>query len=347
MTKLRDAGHSAESESASRAGCPLAPAKRLLPDVIYPAEAYAAPPNFAIVACYFNPEAYRSKRANIDVFIRHLDRSMMEYRVIECAFGNDAFDLPQSPKIIHVRTRDVMWQKERLLNIGFRSLPPNVSKVAWLDADILFERSDWALAASLALDEYPVIQLFSDVVRLPRFADWFSGDGEAWESFAKVWRRDPGMMTSGNFFLHGHTGFGWAARRAVLSEYGLYDACISGSADHLMAHAFCSDPTSECVSEILGCNSKHFVHFESWARAVGQEVRGRLGVIEGTILHLWHGETLNRQYLRRNKELASFDFDPRADIRVNSDGCWEWATRKSALHAWARNYYVSRREDAT
>jgi hypothetical protein len=53
----------------------------------------------------------------------------------------------------------------------------------------------------------------------------------------------------------------------------------------------------------------------------------------------------DRRYVDRNQELAGFGFDPAADVRVGSDGCWEWANRKPALHRWAAAYLSRRRED--
>jgi hypothetical protein len=53
----------------------------------------------------------------------------------------------------------------------------------------------------------------------------------------------------------------------------------------------------------------------------------------------------NRRYSQRNKELVELAFDPKQDIRISDTGCWEWASDKPELHAWARRYFVERRED--
>ncbi len=61
--------------------------------------------------------------------------------------------------------QDWIWQKERLLNILLDRLPKRITKVAWLDADLLFLNSDWARLASESLETWAAIQLF-DYVRI-------------------------------------------------------------------------------------------------------------------------------------------------------------------------------------
>src|SRR5262245_44135836 len=179
--------------------------------LIRPADCYEPADDFWIVASYFNSAGFRSKLANFELFRERIERSGLSLLTIECAFGDRPFELASQANVLHMRGRDVMWQKERLLNVAMAALPPECKKVAWLDADILFERSDWAVAASKMLDEFPVLQLFDHVVRLPRGQVEFVGDGDTWESFASVCHRDPQLLLRGDFAAHGHSGFAWAA----------------------------------------------------------------------------------------------------------------------------------------
>jgi hypothetical protein len=304
---------------------------------------YRPPPDLAVVTCYFNPDGYRSKRENFAAFWEPLDRAGLTVAVVECVFGDGPFEL-SDPGVRHVRGRDVMWQKERLLNLGIAGLPSHVRKVAWLDADVLFTNPGWAADAARLLDEYPVVQLFDTAVRLPRGTIADDDRGERYPSFAAVLAREPHRLLAGDFAAHGHTGFAWAARREVLA-HGLYDACIAGSGDHMMAHAFAGDWESPCVDRILGPANRHRKWFSNWGQKVYNRVRARVGCVPGTLLHLWHGAVADRRYADRNRELAGFGFDPARDVRVGPAGCWEWASRKPALHAWARRYFAGRRED--
>jgi hypothetical protein len=306
---------------------------------------YQATDDLWIVTAYFNADGYQTKRRNYESFYRPIEQGGLHFSTVECAFGNRAFELGPSPNVLQVRGRDVMWQKERLLNFAIARLPERCRKVAWLDGDILFERADWAVEAARLLDKYPVVQLFDRAIRLPRGRTYFDGAGDVWEGFAAVYQKHPQLLLRGDFAAHGHTGFAWAARRDWLTKHGLYDACIAGSGDHMMAHALCGDWTSRCIERIIGSNNHHREFFAAWCKSLYRDIRACLGCVSGTILHLWHGDIGYRRYVRRNQELAGFGFDPAADLRPGESGCWEWNSDKPALHRWAREYFGQRLED--
>src|SRR5208282_413882 len=124
---------------------------------------------------------------------------------------------------------DVMFQKERLLNVAISGLPSDCRKVAWLDCDVLFQNPDWLAHTSKLLDRFALVQPFQEVVLLPKGKICSSGESvPCAESFASVFRSAPTKHLAGNFWKHGHTGFAWAARRDLLVSHGLYDACVAG-----------------------------------------------------------------------------------------------------------------------
>ncbi len=308
--------------------------------------------DFCVVTSFFNPCGYETRLNNFRLFRDGLERARVPWLVVECAFGDAPFVLEESPNVLRVRGRDLMWQKERLLNIALEHLPATFRKVAWIDCDVIFENEDWVAETARALEDYSVVQLFDCVVRLPRTHNldesnesFHSAAGESYAGFASVYQRDPHLLKKADFERHGHTGFAWAARRELLARHGLYDACVAGSGDHLMAHALCGDLRDECVGRVLGHDSRHLKHFAAWANGIRADVCGRVGFVRGTLLHLWHGDKRNRRYLSRNRRLASFDFDPARDLRKGQSGCWEWASAKPELHRWLVDYFDGRAED--
>ena len=299
------------------------------------------------VTCLFNPSGYRTKATNFAVFRAALAAQGVPLLTVDCAFGDEPFALPAAADVIHVRARDVMWQKERLLNLAVVALPPDCTKLAWLDADILFANPRWAEETERLLDRFAVAQPFARVVRLPRGHPRHLGAGDRWRSAGHVYARQPNLLLSGDFAAHGHTGFAWAARRDWVAAHGLYDACVAGSGDHMMAHAFAGDWSSRCIERILGPapGNAHRAWFETWCRRVYPSIRAGIGVTPGEIHHLWHGETARRRYVLRNRELADFQFDPAADLRLGPSGAWEWSAAGGRLRAWAVDYFDQREED--
>jgi hypothetical protein len=313
--------------------------------VVRPAPRYQASPDLWVVTCYFNPRRYKTKRENYERFAAPLRAAGLPLVTVECAFPWTGFELEEGRRVIRLQTRDVMWQKERLLNVVISQLPAEATKVAWLDCDVAFSNPSWARETSERLETFPVVQLFEKAVRLPRGHGAYTGEGDVWKGFAASLVSDPDALFSGRFDRHGHTGFAWAARRDFLQGHGLYDTCVAGSGDHLMAHAFCGDWDSTCIDRIVGGEGPHRARFQDWSRGIYPSVRARLAHVSGTVLHFWHGEFAHRRYVDRNRELADFGFDPGTDLRMASNGCWEWASPKPELHRWAVEYFGSRRED--
>jgi hypothetical protein len=72
---------------------------------------------------------------------------------------------------------------------------------------------------------------------------------------------------------------------------------------------------------------------------------GQAGVLDGSVLHLWHGDVGHRRYRERHDGLRHYDFDPFADIALDDNGAWRWNSDKPAMHEYVRAYFAARRED--
>lgn len=348
-----------------------------------PAAAYAPCDDLWIVTTYYNPAGYRTKRENYERFAAPLRAAGIPLVTVECAFGAEPFELAASPHVIQVRASNVMWVKERLINLAIARLPDHVTKVAWLDADILFTNSEWARQTSALLDRWPLAQPHDRVGRMARGQLTFAGASRC--SFACQLQRRPESARLGGA-AHGQPGIAWAARRDLIAKHGLYDAAIIAGGDELFAHAAGGGLNSRCVRGITGAYLRYrsplmdkglnrllripwprwladwyllrpqalpgtapdeplFAHFLRWAQPLAVEVQGRIGCAPGMALHLWHGDPVNRQYSSRNAILQRHRFDPAADLCLNAAGLWEWAGTKSELHREVKAYFTSRRED--
>ncbi|MBN3879904.1 hypothetical protein [Nostoc sp. JL23] len=280
-------------------------------------------------------------------FRERIEASRLKLIIVECAFNEQEFTLNNSSKdtiIIKVKATDVMWQKERLLNIALSQLPTACKKVAWIDCDLLFNNSEWAVEASKLLDIFPVIQLFEIGIRLPKDQEIYRGEGEIWQSFASIYQDKPNHIYKG-YINHGHSGFAWAARKDLLLKHKLYDAAIVGGGDEYMVHAMCGAWYSICVARNLGKSKYHFNYFINWAENFYKDVSGQVGCVSGSVFHLWHGDSKDRQHLERNIQLHISNFDPKNDISIDENGCWKWNSEKTYMHQWIKEYFLQRKED--
>src|SRR5262245_24288280 len=92
------------------------------------------------ITCYFNPVGYRRRLENYLTFRQRLRAPLI---TVELSYG-ETFQLARGSAeiLIQLRGQDVLWQKERLLNVALAAVPPACDKIAWLDCDVVFERSD-------------------------------------------------------------------------------------------------------------------------------------------------------------------------------------------------------------
>ena len=313
---------------------PVAP-KRVEIDATLPTGLYEAVDDLWIVTAYFNPAGYRTRRANHDLFAQRIVESGLRLLTVECALGEAAFELPESPDVLRVRARTVLWHKERLLNLGIARLPPECTKVAWLDGDILFDNPAWAVETSRLLDDHAVVQPFVCPLRMLEGGRRARDPHRRGFAVSRAARSHLGRIRDrrGCTARPGSRG---RPQRRVIADAGLYDAMVAGGGDHVMAHAFGGGWSSVCIDVILGPDSAYRRHAQAWIARLPADALGSMAFVEGTAFHLWHGKPEHRAYKARHEELRRFDYDPATDIRPGPGGCWEWASAKPELHSLGR-----------
>ena len=96
-----------------------------------------------VITSYFNPMRSRRRLANYRTFRSRLNAPLF---TVELSFDG-RFELTPSDAdhLIQLSGGDIMWQKERLLNIALGAVPGDVEDVAWIDCDLVFE-STWLAA---------------------------------------------------------------------------------------------------------------------------------------------------------------------------------------------------------
>ena len=298
---------------------------------------------------YYNPMKYESRLNNYKIFSRNIGVPLV---TVELSFGGQ-LQLTESDAdiLIQIEEGDIMFQKERLLNIALSQVPADVSCVAWVDCDLCLSNG-WGDKAIAALEDYPLIQLFSRFYDLPKNSlpddiDTLSLPanvpvGKFLASGASAY--DACNIPSSGRYTGGHLfGIAWAGRAEVLRACNFYDACIVGSGDRASAYAAMGQ--FEAAKKHMEMNEKRWDHYREWAEILHRQVRGRLGFIDSNVYHLWHGDLADRNYIDRHTGFRIFDFDPNEDIALTASGSWRWNSDKPEMHAYLRRYFQLRNED--
>lgn len=298
------------------------------------------PNDLAVVSCHFNPCNYQTRDRNLRKFLAGMQAHDIPVFMVELAFPSQSFSTPSVNWVLRLRGNDVMWHKERLINILLPTLPNQYTKIAWVDADILFPDRTWYRTASGLLDEFDIIQLF-DTARQTTSQGAFVRQVQGLAAYVADGGADPFKFDTSRTW----PGLAWAARRELLAAHGLFDKIIVGGGDTYISIASFGplDPWSGWHAQQLA--PKLRADWATWGQNFFRDVGGRVGFVPIQITQLGHGSRLNRQYVRRLQLLIDHDFNPSADLTKDNQGVWQWATDKRSFRLAVKQYFIDRRED--
>ncbi len=290
------------------------------------------PNDLVATCCFFNPANYASRRRNYDVFRREFDKSGIKLLTIELLFDGQETHFADYDGVLTIRGGDVLWQKERLLQIGIDKLvTEGYGNVVWVDADLVFGQNDWPLRMLQSLESHDCVQSYDLLHSRYTYTEWER------VAFAK------------DQTTHS-VGGSWAGTATFWKAVPLFQHCIVGGGDHVMAHVFLdfknSKPEEWRYDTVTTSqfNQPMKAKILQWARDSWGD--WRVGYVEDLTAHLLeHGNEGRRYYTERHAILA--DFNPDIDVVCEPDGPWRWATNNLPLRNGVANYFQDRMEDAT
>lgn len=289
--------------------------------------------DLAIISCHYNPCNYIATRRNYDAFCRFLKRcGDPPHYTVELSFSTYRETL-SGPNVFHLRTNSVLWHKEALLNWVEKHVPPQYTKIAWIDTDVITHDKAWLEKTSAALDEFPLVQMFKVWTRLG-----LTGEVEhVNEGFAYMLCTKPEQINSDRWYT---TGGAWAARREFFKECGVYDAGLVGSGDAWMACGLASRP------DIVRNKIPHQFyesHYTPWLRKAYRYVRGYIGYVDVETLHFHHGTLECRNYAGR-EEISNL-VKLGEDVVRDENGLWSWVDLNNEAHRRMCEMFAARKED--
>lgn len=275
----------------------------------------------AVVMCLFDFVGWKSWPARFEeAKRRHLANGLTVFDV-EVGMGPSA--RTSAARYIQATERNVLWQKERLWNLIESGLPPQFDKVAFIDADVVFDDPHWAEKIEQVLDSAVVAQPFSEC---------HAGRGSQ-ECACKVF--------SERGHCHGAPGFSWAARRDWLREIGgVYEHNITGGGDAVFALAVLGVDWGVMFRQL---SPAQFMHAKAYVRKASP--KGKVAWVEGAIRHLNHGTVRSRRYAERNVATIAAGYDPERDVTIDENGLLAWTREDVFLQQSLWSYFRKRDDD--
>jgi hypothetical protein len=286
-----------------------------------------------IIVVISNPCLYEKRYTLFREFIKRMEEEQhVCVYVVELIYKNQSFVVtdPLNKNHLQIKTDIPIWHKENMINLGVKLLPPDYKAFAWIDADIEFDNTSWALDTLKILNgSKDVVQLFSHCVDMDNAGDNLmihTGFGYSYNKGKK--HKD--------FW---HPGYAWAITRSAYEKIGgLYDKGVLGSGDSIMALS--------CVGKCKEIQNKEYSddYNNSMVLFQNKAKRLRLGYTPGIIRHYYHGSKANRNYTERWKILMKHKYSPVQHLTYDSMGLLI-PTISDEFIKDIYNYFLERKED--
>jgi hypothetical protein len=309
-----------------------------------------------VVTPVINSRRFRTRWKLYEDFAKHVSDSGGILYTVEVAFGDREFAVTQSdnPRHLQLRTFHELWLKEQAINLMVQRLPCDWQFVAWVDADCHFARPDWCNETIHTLQNYPIIQMWSQLVDLsPDFE--INSHMQSFMDVQLNGARELGYCYGGKKILKhkfGSPGLAWAARREAWNQMGgLIDYTILGAGDWYFANAAMGtlDNAVKTRNDLTGPFIQKMLQYQEHLKRAyweGRSIVGNVGLMKGLVSHYWHGPRSNRGYNTRGEILMKHNFDPERDLVKDWQGLYQVSNRAPGLRRDIQKYFSQRSEDA-
>jgi hypothetical protein len=316
---------------------------------------------FYVFGVVSNPVRYSRRWELFKQWQRHMHDVEANTLSLEIAYGKrfpqviqPGEDDYKHPSTMLFRSHEELWHKENMINLGIQYLTqidPKWEYVAWVDADVHFQRHDIIEETAHQLQHYDIVQMFSHAIDMdPEMQPLRIHNGFMWSYFQNNFEPPigPGF---GGYYGAGrkafwHPGYAWAARRSALDKIQLLDKAILGAGDHHMALALIGQ-AQKSVPAGISPGYRNMVM--EWQEQAEFAIRRNVGYVPGTITHYWHGSKKSRKYIERWQVLIANQFDPTKDISREPTGLYRLnpnhGMRSIRLRDQIRAYFRQRNED--
>lgn len=218
---------------------------------------------------------------------------------------------PSNPRHSQLKGAMPLWSKENCINYTIqKKLPRDWKAVAWIDADVLFDNTEWVRETLQALNCADIVQLFSHCVDMDASGNAMQIFQGSMYQYVRCGKRGLGPH-------YWHPGYAWACTRAAYQRMGgLFDASILGSGDDHLMRSLVGEASWE--TSVHGDASQDY---RDNVRAFAEKCHGLdVGYVPGVIHHFFHGSKQKRKYRERWEILVQHAYQPSLHIKKDADG---------------------------
>ena len=272
----------------------------------------------AVILAFFQPVIFELPQRHLHATVQTMHAQGIPLVVVQAVYpGQNPQRIPEVIPQKTYRTKSLVFHKERLWNLAATELT-DAENLIFLDADLVFSRSDWLERCLDSLKDFDIIQPFSE-------ARWLDDRGLV--DMVRPPASDAinaGLKPALKYY---HPGFGWGLTRDAFNRLGgFYDLSVAGNSDALFALSLRDNILHDAVSSWFGNKQDATVRCKSYQdykrNAVSLDLK--VGTPKGVeVTHLWHGYRENRNYVQRGNLFPRRE-DGEYAVHTAENGLLEW-----------------------
>jgi hypothetical protein len=268
-----------------------------------------------VIIVISNPCLYGTRYKLANEFIKRMEEEEEHVNlfVVELIYNNQKYIITdkKNKRHLQIKTDVPLWHKENMVNLGVAHLlPKNYKAFAWIDADVEFENTTWAIDTLKILNgSKDIVQVFSHCVDM----DKDESNLNIFNGFGYSYSKNKKYTTNGSNYWH--PGYAWAITRKAYERIGgLYDKGILGSGDSIIALSLINKVSHTLNVDYHEGYKESILEFQKKTKGL------RLGYVPGVIRHFFHGSKKNRKYTERWNILIQHAFSPLTHVKYDTKG---------------------------
>ena len=241
---------------------------------------------FKICTFYYNPEGDVRKEKNFLKFINQFE-GYEDCLFIGMVNYNENLDIPKNitDNILLIKgdRNNPIWYKEILLNKMIDRV--DTDYIIWMDCDLIYENLDWLNNISSIVRRKDFVQLYENI-------NYLDENGSVLESYKSI-------ISSGSNDIDRLLGEGykpggsWIGKTSILKDKKFFEKMYVGGGDTIFLYGLFGIDNGHTLKLVK--NNNEFIWREAvdWINTLE---RYRLGYLDVSINHLYHGELKDRNY---------------------------------------------------
>jgi glycosyltransferase involved in cell wall biosynthesis len=245
---------------------------------------------YTICSFYFNYNNDWRQKRNFIKFLEQWKSHLDSVIVGVVDYGDIDFEIPCRKITIEGDKGKRIWSKEILINKIAKEI--DTDYLIFIDGDIIYENLDW-------LDNLETVMGDNDFVQLFETINYLGETGEIIETHKSIASGDTenvDLLLSKGF----RPGGSWMTRTKLLKSKPLFEKMVVGGGDTILAYGIWGQKNGWTLGKVKEGSVEVYDDAKRWISEFGKR---KVGYLNATINHLYHGDLKDRNYNDRYKRL--------------------------------------------